>query len=233
MPANRPRFRSQPRPLGRVVRAAAVAACVLLLVRTFLVAGWLVAYRTTGASMAPTLLGSHYWVACPACSSRFPVDAELPPIFELAVCPLCGTPRLPPPSSAAESGERLLIDRVTPTLRGVRRWEVVVLRDPEDLTQLAVKRVVGLPGERVALRDGAVWIDGRRLQRDLPTIHRTSIPLPWIAVPTTGDQSDAWQEAGRAVDAAWTGRAVDAEIWLTLRPRAGDAHASYDYELSI
>lgn len=57
---------------------------------------------------------------------------------------------------AYESGQRLTIRRwATP-----RRWDVVVLRSPTDAGRLVVKRVVGLPGERVRFRDGRVWIDG-------------------------------------------------------------------------
>lgn len=37
-------------------------------------------------------------------------------------------------------------------------WEVDTPEGP------AVKRVVGLPGERVEIRDGDVWVDGRRLE---------------------------------------------------------------------
>jgi signal peptidase I len=41
-----------------------------------------------------------------------------------------------------------------------RRGDVVVLESPEDGSVL-LKRVVGLPGERVAVRDGRVLVDGR------------------------------------------------------------------------
>jgi signal peptidase I len=40
---------------------------------------------------------------------------------------------------------------------------VVVLQSPTGQGELLVKRVVGLPGERVALRAGGVWADGRRV----------------------------------------------------------------------
>jgi signal peptidase I len=63
-------------------------------------------------------------------------------------------------------GDHVLADRVTYRLREVRRGDLVVLRRPagartprEDL----VKRVIGLPGERVATREGTVSVDGRPL----------------------------------------------------------------------
>jgi signal peptidase I len=40
------------------------------------------------------------------------------------------------------------------------RGDVVVFRWPGDRTQTWVKRVIGLPGDHVAMRDGQVWING-------------------------------------------------------------------------
>ena len=41
-----------------------------------------------------------------------------------------------------------------------RRGDIVVFRWPGDRTQIWVKRVIGLPGDRIALRDGVVSING-------------------------------------------------------------------------
>ncbi len=41
------------------------------------------------------------------------------------------------------------------------RGDVVVFRWPGERTQTWVKRVVGLPGDRIAMRDGQVWINGK------------------------------------------------------------------------
>jgi signal peptidase I len=50
----------------------------------------------------------------------------------------------------------------TPRILGAlpRRGDVVVFRWPGDRSQIWVKRVIGLPGDRVALRDGRVSING-------------------------------------------------------------------------
>jgi signal peptidase I len=41
-----------------------------------------------------------------------------------------------------------------------QRGDVVVFRWPGDRAQVWVKRVIGLPGDRVGLRKGQVWING-------------------------------------------------------------------------
>jgi len=45
-----------------------------------------------------------------------------------------------------------------------RRGDVVVFRWPGDRSQIWVKRVIGLPGDRIALSDGRVWINGAQVK---------------------------------------------------------------------
>jgi len=44
-----------------------------------------------------------------------------------------------------------------------KRGDIVVFRWPGDRSQVWVKRVIGLPGDRIELRDGRVFIDGAEL----------------------------------------------------------------------
>ena len=85
------------------------------------------------------------------------------------------------PSASMEAtlstGDRVVVDRLSYRLHGVHRGDVVVLARPplldDPTVKDLVKRVVALPGERVAVHDGHVFIDGRQLvepyTRGLPT----------------------------------------------------------------
>jgi len=70
-------------------------------------------------------------------------------------------------------GDHLLVDRVAYAnpgvfsrlmpYRDVQRGDIVVILFPEDVSQTYVKRVIGLPGDRVRLEDKQVIRNGRRL----------------------------------------------------------------------
>jgi signal peptidase I len=55
------------------------------------------------------------------------------------------------------------LDRLTMLLKGPSRGDVIVLDSPTTPDELLIKRVIGLPNENVVIRDGRVYINGRRL----------------------------------------------------------------------
>lgn len=59
-----------------------------------------------------------------------------------------------------QTGERLLIDKITYRIREPRRGDVIVFRYPSDPRQYYIKRVVGLPGDDVHITGGLLYING-------------------------------------------------------------------------
>lgn len=80
------------------------------------------------------------------------------------------------------SGERLVVERITYLFRDPRRGEVVVFRYPLNPREYFVKRVVGIPGDRVAIRGGYLWVNGQRLEEEYVT-SRALRPFPEVQVP--------------------------------------------------
>lgn len=60
-----------------------------------------------------------------------------------------------------QDGEYLVIDQLSYRLREPERGEVVVFRFPLRPSQFFIKRIVGLPGETVIVRDGQVVIQNQ------------------------------------------------------------------------
>ena len=57
-----------------------------------------------------------------------------------------------------EDGDYLIVDEATYRLRDPQRGEVVIFKYPKDTSQLYIKRIVGLPGESVEIRDNEIII---------------------------------------------------------------------------
>jgi signal peptidase I len=63
------------------------------------------------------------------------------------------------------TSQRLVVEKLTYRLHGPRRGDVVVLRPPPEAgPDLLIKRVIGLPGEQIEIRQGTVYIDGDPIQ---------------------------------------------------------------------
>ncbi|GAB4569692.1 MAG: signal peptidase I [Anaerolineae bacterium] len=58
------------------------------------------------------------------------------------------------------TGQYVIVNRVAYLLDEPQRGDIVVLHSPEDPQLDLIKRVIGLPGETVAVRDGQVFING-------------------------------------------------------------------------
>jgi len=56
------------------------------------------------------------------------------------------------------SGDYLIIDEISYRLRAPERGEVVVFHYPNDESTYFIKRIIGLPGERIMLKDGKIRI---------------------------------------------------------------------------
>ncbi len=60
-------------------------------------------------------------------------------------------------------GQHLLATRFSYWFQPPQRGDVIVFRSPISQERDLIKRVIGLPGETVAVRDGRIWIDGQPL----------------------------------------------------------------------
>src|SRR5438552_6278734 len=68
-----------------------------------------------------------------------------------------------------ENHERIFINKFVYRLEPIQRGDIVVFWYPLDPSKSYIKRVIGLPDETVAIREGRVYINGRPLlERYIP-----------------------------------------------------------------
>jgi signal peptidase I len=173
-----------------------LAVAVIFAVRNFIVEP----FRIPTGSMEPTLNGVKR--ECPVCRRVYHYDDRR--------CSVDGSSL-----RTARIGDRILVnkfiygsktpDRIPftgillpylklPALRPPRRGDIVVFHYPEDLKVDFVKRLAGLPGESLEIREGRILIDGKPVTD--PAFARThyfnqgdfAVPGRAIRIPQKGDR---------------------------------------------
>lgn len=65
---------------------------------------------------------------------------------------------------------------ITYKLAKINRFDVVTTKEPDDLKKLAVKRVIGLPGDTVEMKDDQLTINGKKVnERYLDTYKKSFV----------------------------------------------------------
>jgi signal peptidase I len=162
------------------------------------------AYIVPTGSMAPTLLGAHRDISCSHCRFTFALGVDEDGRAGRPICPNCAAD-LSQGAATERSGDRLLVHKFLYDIRPPRRWEVVVFQNDNEPGQAYVKRLVGLPGESVEIREGDVLVNGARVPRSLGELRAMRILIhdsayrpqngnwfPRWSMRTERGEADAW-----------------------------------------
>jgi signal peptidase I len=91
-----------------------------------------------------------------------------------------GTSMLP----RLEDQDRLFINKFVYHLSAIERGDVVVFRYPRDTEKSYIKRVIALPGDRLSIVHGTVWLNGKRqIETYVPDEYRDLRSMDEIVVP--------------------------------------------------
>ncbi|MDE0914922.1 MAG: signal peptidase I [Planctomycetota bacterium] len=77
--------------------------------------------------------------------------------------------------------DHVMVDHVTFRLAGLDRGDIVVLQYPLDPSLDYIKRVIGLPGDKVVITRGTVFVNGKRLNEPYVGPHSVE---PWTHLNT-------------------------------------------------
>jgi signal peptidase I len=203
--------------------AVATTAGVLFVVKPLLIE----AFTLSANSMSPTMRGYHFIGRCPACGGTAVISGsdfvgrnagpEKP--LGPGVCERClrFEEEIEATGPQLFGPDRILCNKtLTP-----KRWDAVVFRYPLEPDLVYVKRLVGMPGEEIDIRNGGVWITGVRQE---PPPHLGPLQFaPMVKAPAVFPQqpelpmrlgSDEYFVLGDN-----TNSATDSRLWGTV-PRS-------------
>jgi signal peptidase I len=135
--------------------------------------GWLMLVQTClttyvmpSSSMSPNIRGyhvvevlpdgSHLIVAANDPADRYGIPAGEP--SRGIVEETFESREIPRPARYTSQADCILCNKTM----SPQRWDAIVVRHPQKPDLTYVKRLVGLPGESIVIRDGAVWVNGQR-----------------------------------------------------------------------
>jgi signal peptidase I len=91
-----------------------------------------------------------------------------------------GTSMLP----RLEDHDRLFINKFVYHIESIQRGDVVVFHYPRDPEKSYIKRVIGLPGDRIWIDRGSVWLNGIPLRETyVPERYRDSRSMAEMVIP--------------------------------------------------
>jgi signal peptidase I len=214
------------------LEAVVVAVVLALIIRHFVMEAFVI---PTG-SMAPTLLGDHFDVECPSCRYRFALgknEHELTVVGDVqpvtASCPLCERVfDLSRTAADVQGGNKILVNKFLYRTRAPRRYEVIVFKFPREPWKNYIKRLVGLPGETLTVKNGDLYVDGALARKPDEVQDAIWIPVHDAAFVVT-DEAPPWRPlSARDEDPLAEDDASD--VWglgdgsrITAAPRAGQA----------
>ena len=65
------------------------------------------------------------------------------------------------------NGDNLIVDKISYRFRDPKRYDIIVFPYKYEENTYYIKRIIGMPGETVQIKDGYVYIGGERLLSDI------------------------------------------------------------------
>jgi signal peptidase I len=147
-------------------------------------------------SMAPTLRGEHFQFACQNCASKLATRASSHSDNPSLRCERCGSRVNLSAQAAASGGDKIIVDKLAYRFGSPERFDIAVFRYPHKTHENYIKRIIGLPGERLKAEHGDLLVNGKRVQKpdavqeslwqsvyDQSAAALARAPQPWTSEP--------------------------------------------------
>jgi signal peptidase I len=153
-------------------------------------------------------------------------------------CPGCNGELMSHTPMPVANGDRILVLKCIYQFIEPKRWDVIVFKNPTDPTINYIKRLVGLPDEKVEIIDGDVYIDNKiarkppKVQDELwmPVYNNDYQPVQ----PKNGNfNGHAWAQPFKNVgDSKWNTTNSNSPPTFTLESPVGQINAMF-YDTSV
>ncbi len=125
-----------------------------------------------------------------------------------------------------QAGDVVLVNRLAYRLGSVRRGDLIAYRNEDSKdTVYHIKRVIGLPGETVQIKDGLIMINGETYMesRELPNIIDAGIALTPVTLASNeyfvlGDNRNSSEDSRFADVGNIKKSSISGRVWMILQP---------------
>lgn len=129
-------------------------------------------------------------------------------------------------NSTLEDGEVILINKLAYKLSTPKRFDVIVfMQKDKEHAYYNIKRIVGLPGEKVAIKDGCVYINGDKISEKViveainnPGLASETITLKDDEYFVLGDNRNQSEDSRFANISMIKTDEIIGKAWLRLKP---------------
>lgn len=151
-------------------------------------------------------------------------------------CPKCSRNLMTAEAMPVANGDRILVLKCIYQFIEPKRWDVIVFKNPPEPAINYIKRLIGLPGEKIQIIDGDIYIDDKiarkpaKVQKDLwmPVYNNDYQPVR----PEDGSfNGHPWQQPWNVEDSKWVTTNSDSPTIFSLD--SPDQLNSMVYDTSI
>ena len=125
-----------------------------------------------------------------------------------------------------QAGNRVMINRVSYTVGKIKRGDLIAYTNSDSTdASVHVKRVIGLPGEKIQIRDGLILIDGQTYieERAFPSMNSGGLAENAVTLGNEehfvlGDNRNNSEDSRFTDVGNIPARAVMGKVWLIVSP---------------
>ena len=122
-------------------------------------------------------------------------------------------------------GDHLIVDKISYRFREPQRYEIVVFPYRYEKNTYYIKRIIGLPGETIQIKDGQILIDGETYQEDgeFPGIENAGVAETKVALDSgeyfvLGDNRNNSEDSRYADMGNVKKRNIIGKVWFIASP---------------